>query len=184
MASTIRTIIVFTMAAAAVVGAGVYFSPKKSVEGAAGTVAPAAANKAGGAPESPSATASGAPQQPVSPMDGKSQASNPNAAAASPAKDQGQGVGYGAVSDRRHGVGYGAASDRRLKSNIVRIGTHALGIGLYEYDIFGERQLGVMADEVEQVMPEAVTTHPTLGYKMVRYDLLNQPRTPGRQALE
>ena len=172
MASTIRTIIVFTMAAAAVVGAGVYFSPKKAVEGAAGTVAPAAANKAGGAPESPSATASGAPQQPVSPMDGKSQASNPNAAAASPAKDQGQGVGYG------------AASDRRLKSNIVRIGTHSLGIGLYEYDIFGERQLGVMADEVEQVMPEAVTTHPTLGYKMVRYDLLNQPRTPGRQALE
>jgi len=43
---------------------------------------------------------------------------------------------------------YTAFSDRRLKSNIVRTGTHPLGIGLYEYDIFGERQRGVMAAEV------------------------------------
>jgi hypothetical protein len=63
-------------------------------------------------------------------------------------------------------------SDRRLKSNIVRVGTHPLGIGVYEYDIFGERQRGVMADEVEAVKPEAVTTHPTEGYKMVYYGLL------------
>lgn len=62
-------------------------------------------------------------------------------------------------------------SDRRLKSNVVRIGTHPLGIGIYEYDIFGERQRGVMADEVEAVMPEAVTTHP-FGYKMVYYEML------------
>ena len=63
-------------------------------------------------------------------------------------------------------------SDRRLKSNIDRIGTHKLGIGVYEYDIFGERQQGVMADEVEKVMPEAVLMHPS-GYKMVNYGLLN-----------
>jgi hypothetical protein len=62
-------------------------------------------------------------------------------------------------------------SDRRLKSNIVRIGTHPLGIGVYEYDIFGGRQRGVMADEVEAVMPEAVSTHES-GYKMVNYGLL------------
>ena len=43
---------------------------------------------------------------------------------------------------------------------------------LYEYDIFGERQQGVMADEVEKVMPEAVLMHPS-GYKMVNYGLLN-----------
>ena len=65
-----------------------------------------------------------------------------------------------------------ALSDRRLKSNIERIGTHKLGIGLYEYDIFGGRQQGVMADEVEKVMPEAVLMHPS-GYKMVNYGLLN-----------
>lgn len=62
-------------------------------------------------------------------------------------------------------------SDRRLKSNVVRIGTHPLGIGLYEYDIFGERQRGVMADEVESVLPEAVMEHES-GFKMVNYALL------------
>jgi hypothetical protein len=62
-------------------------------------------------------------------------------------------------------------SDRRLKSNIVRIGTHPLGIGVYEYDINGERQRGVMADEVETVLPEAVITRSD-GYKMVNYGLL------------
>lgn len=62
-------------------------------------------------------------------------------------------------------------SDRKLKSNIKRIGTHKLGIGLYEYDIFGERQQGVMADEVEKIMPKAVLMHPS-GYKMVNYGLL------------
>jgi hypothetical protein len=63
------------------------------------------------------------------------------------------------------------ASDRRLKSNIVRLGTHSLGIGIYAYDIFGERQIGVMADEVEQVKPEAVLTHSS-GFKMVNYGAL------------
>ena len=63
------------------------------------------------------------------------------------------------------------ASDRRLKSNIVRVGTHPLGIGVYEYDIFGKRQRGVMADEVERVLPEAVVTHPA-GFQMVNYGML------------
>jgi hypothetical protein len=65
-----------------------------------------------------------------------------------------------------------AFSDRKLKSNIKRIGTHKLGIGIYEYDILGERQQGVMADEAEKVMPKAVLMHPS-GYKMVNYSLLN-----------
>ena len=62
-------------------------------------------------------------------------------------------------------------SDRRLKSNIRRIGEHPLDIGIYEYDIFGEHDIGVMADEVEQVMPEAVMVHPS-GFKMVNYSML------------
>jgi hypothetical protein len=62
-------------------------------------------------------------------------------------------------------------SDRRLKSNIERIGTHPLGIGIYEYDIFGEHQIGVMADEVKQVMPEAIINHLS-GYMMVDYGML------------
>jgi hypothetical protein len=62
-------------------------------------------------------------------------------------------------------------SDRRLKSNVVRVGTHRLGIGVYDYDIFGGRQRGVMADEVLTVIPQAVVEHPS-GYLMVNYGLL------------
>jgi hypothetical protein len=61
-------------------------------------------------------------------------------------------------------------SDRRLKSNIVRVGTHPLGIGIYEYDLLGQRERGVMADEVRSVMPEAVGK---IGdYDAVRYDMI------------
>lgn len=62
-------------------------------------------------------------------------------------------------------------SDRRLKSNIIRVGTHPRGFGVYEYDIFGRRERGVMAQEVELVMPEAVLLHPS-GFKMVNYRAL------------
>lgn len=62
-------------------------------------------------------------------------------------------------------------SDRRLKSNIVKIGEDPRGFGLYEYDLFGERRRGVMADEVEKIIPAAVLTHP-LGFKMVNYGKL------------
>ena len=67
------------------------------------------------------------------------------------------------------GTGTPTTSDRRLKSNIVRVGTHPLGIGIYEYDIWGMRQRGVMADEVMSVMPEAVTMQDN-GYMAVFYD--------------
>ena len=63
---------------------------------------------------------------------------------------------------------YLAMSDIRLKSNIVKVGDHPLGIGIYEYDIFGHRERGVIAQELERVMPEAVFEHPS-GYKMVDY---------------
>lgn len=62
-------------------------------------------------------------------------------------------------------------SDRRLKSNIVRVGTHRLGIAIYEYDILGERQRGVMADEVLEVRPEAVLRTGD-GWLMVNYGAL------------
>lgn len=62
-------------------------------------------------------------------------------------------------------------SDIRLKSNIVKIGDHPLGIGIYEYDIFGKRDVGVMAQEVLAVKPEAIAHHPA-GYMMVDYGAL------------
>lgn len=64
-----------------------------------------------------------------------------------------------------------AASDRRLKSNIVRVGTHPLGIGIYDYDIADRHERGVLAQEVLEVMPAAVHRHPA-GYLMVDYGML------------
>jgi hypothetical protein len=94
-----------------------------------------------------------------------------NAQAAANAQMISAGIGAaGALG----GAGIGAAvkSDRRLKKNIKRIGTHVLGIGLYTWDyLWGEPFAGVMADEVEQVMPEAIVMHPS-GFKMVNYSML------------
>jgi hypothetical protein len=64
-----------------------------------------------------------------------------------------------------------AHSDFRLKSNIERVGEHPLGIGVYEYDIDGHRERGVMAHEVAMVKPEAVHVDPS-GYLMVDYQAL------------
>ncbi len=68
-------------------------------------------------------------------------------------------------------VGAPFMSDVRLKSNIVRVGTHPRGFGVYEYDIEDRRECGVLAQEVEQVLPEAVVTTPS-GYKAVYYGML------------
>lgn len=70
------------------------------------------------------------------------------------------------------GLGVGAMmSDRRLKSDVVRIGTHPSGVGFYEYTLFGRRERGVMADEVRAVHPQAAVLGPH-GYWMVNYALL------------
>jgi hypothetical protein len=63
-------------------------------------------------------------------------------------------------------------SDRRLKSNIKRIGTHRLGIGIYSYTIFGAPEIGVLADEVLKVRPEAVAANHS-DYLMVNYGALS-----------
>jgi hypothetical protein len=72
------------------------------------------------------------------------------------------------------GLAYGLkTSDRRLKREIKRIGEHALGIGVYSYKYIWDNipQVGVMADEVELVRPEAVITGAD-GFKMVDYGAL------------
>jgi len=48
-------------------------------------------------------------------------------------------------------------SDRRLKTEVRKIGRlKKHGINLYEYKMFGEYCMGVMADEVAKVLPHAV----------------------------
>lgn len=94
---------------------------------------------------------------------------------------------YGAVNQLTGGGGESggdsmsmrAMSDRTLKENIVRVGIHPLGIGLYLFNYKPEyressgfgRRFGVMADELQAVLPQAVVMHPN-GYKMVDYAML------------
>ena len=78
---------------------------------------------------------------------------------------------FGAASGLGGPATAGDYSDRRLKSNVVRVGTHPLGIGIYEYDIVDRRERGVMADEAAKVAPWAVNVGPD-GFMRVRYDLL------------
>ncbi len=92
---------------------------------------------------------------------------------------------YGSVKElTRNGTGSGTdggtdatmlmVSDPALKENVVRVGDHHMGFGLYLFDYkagFGNgngRQFGVMADEVEQIVPEAVSIGSN-GYRQVDY---------------
>lgn len=62
-------------------------------------------------------------------------------------------------------------SDRRLKDHIRLLTTLPNGLGWYAYTIFGQPREGVMADEVMQVHPDAVSRHQS-GYLMVNYQAL------------
>lgn len=84
-----------------------------------------------------------------------------------------QGLDVGGIM--QGGAALYMASDRRLKTNIELIGTDpASGFNLYEYEytfLPGKTFRGVMADEVEAVMPEAVFTDAN-GFKSVNYGLI------------
>ena len=75
-----------------------------------------------------------------------------------------------------------AASDIRMKENIIAIGTLPNGLPFYQFEYKPKfkndkyaghgKFVGVMAQEVEEIMPEAVITRAD-GYKMVNYGVLN-----------
>jgi len=70
-------------------------------------------------------------------------------------------------------------SDQNIKENISKIGALNNGINIYKFnykpeykDTWGHgSHIGVMAQEVEKVIPEAVATHED-GYKLVNYAML------------
>lgn len=92
-------------------------------------------------------------------------------------------------SSGSHNDGLGPAtgvfpmSDRRVKENIVQVGQHPAGFGLYLFDFKAEfrnaqgadRQFGVMAQEVAEIVPEAISTDAD-GWLHVDYDLLGITR--------
>jgi hypothetical protein len=77
------------------------------------------------------------------------------------------------------GAPKGTFSDIRMKENIKSVGTLPNGLNIYEFDyklefkdIAGHgKQIGVMAQEVEKVIPYAVI-EANNGYKMVNYSML------------
>ena len=62
-------------------------------------------------------------------------------------------------------------SDRRLKRGLKRVGTHAIGVGIYDYTMLGFPQRGVIAQEVQKVRPDLVARHAS-GYLTVNYSEL------------
>lgn len=64
------------------------------------------------------------------------------------------------------------ASDRKLKENLIKIGKTSKGFNWYEFNYIGSsvKYAGVMAQEVEKSIPEAVKT--VLGFKVVNYDMV------------
>jgi hypothetical protein len=70
------------------------------------------------------------------------------------------GLTVDALAQSSNGTGSGvrAVSDRQLKTGIVRVGTDPSGVGLYRFRyLWGDiEHVGVMAQEVREVMPHAV----------------------------
>lgn len=60
-------------------------------------------------------------------------------------------------------------SDKRLKKNIKKIGTRMDGLNVYEFEYIwgGGRQVGLMAQEVQGIYPDAISE--SGGYLMVNY---------------
>lgn len=99
-----------------------------------------------------------------------------------------RGGGSGIFNDGMSGMGMSMGmgmSDPLAKHNIIEVGRDPRGFGLYLFDYKPEfrsvhgsgRQFGVMADEVERVMPAAVIVAAD-GYRRVDYSLLGLSRTP------
>ena len=82
--------------------------------------------------------------------------------------------GFGQLASSGALTPFGIPSDRRLKENVERVGIdERTQLPLYEFSYKNDdrRFVGVMADEVERVYPQAVVDT-DLGFKAVNYDLL------------
>jgi hypothetical protein len=81
-----------------------------------------------------------------------------------------QAQGIGGILGGIVGIGAAIFSDRRMKTSIFKMRKHAAGINIYLFQYKGDPTWyeGVMADEVEKVVPEAVTVID--GFKAVFYD--------------
>lgn len=81
--------------------------------------------------------------------------------------------GLGSIAMGAGALGWKPFSDPALKENVVLVDESPLGFNIYEFNFKGDetRWRGVMADEVEEVMPEAITIDSD-GYRHVNYDMI------------
>jgi hypothetical protein len=88
----------------------------------------------------------------------------------------GRGGGFGGGGRGGGRGGGGRRSDMRLKHDIVLLGRLDDGLGYYRFVYNGGHTayVGVIAQEVRTLMPEAVTLGPD-GYMRVSYDRLGLP---------
>ena len=90
-----------------------------------------------------------------------------------------ESAGFGNFLGALGSAGITKFSDYRLKENIVLVGRLRDGINVYEFEYKPEfkqvagygRYRGVMADEVERILPRAVVVASN-GYKMVNYSMV------------
>ena len=100
-----------------------------------------------------------------------------------PPKPVGQNVGHAMMMDALS-IGssiagmampfVAAGSSKKLKDNIVKIGRSIAGHNIYKFNYKGNsrRYVGVIAEEIQQTVPEAVVTMPN-GFLGVIYDLID-----------
>ena len=99
-----------------------------------------------------------------------------------PPKPVGQNVGHAVFMDALSILGtaasiatpFVAASSKKLKDNIVKIGRSIAGHNIYKFNYKGDtrRYVGVIAEEIQQTVPEAVVTMPN-GFLGVNYNLID-----------
>jgi hypothetical protein len=101
--------------------------------------------------------------------------SRPDIAARASGNSGGNGGGGGGGSGGGSGGGGGGGwSDRRLKRRIQRVGISPSGLGIYSFQYVwgGPVFVGVIAQEILEVRPEAVVQNAS-GYLMVDYSLID-----------
>ena len=89
--------------------------------------------------------------------------------------NQGGGAvaGIGNLAMGAGALGWKPFSDPRLKEHVVKVGESDRGFGIYEFSFKGDdtRWRGVMADEIEKLIPEAIQVDMD-GYRHVNYTML------------
>lgn len=101
---------------------------------------------------------------------GSGTSSSQGTSSGSSSSNEGMGKFLGTI------IGAAAASDERLKKDVVKLGEYENGLGIYQYNYIDGRGpfVGVMAQEVKDILPEALGPEVD-GYMTVNYGMIPEP---------